>query len=306
MCRSGPLRRPDRSRAQLCPETVRRAKRADRSHCARGLGELVIAPATAHSLRASRPARRRPRHHGGARHARAAAARARMNVNMSPPGHRATSRAHRRGAHGSGPMPASSRAAGRARVDERSSADRRARAGAARASFAQPASPRSGRAARRSRAKRGPPEGGQASEDIRSATSWECACSSPPAVRASRSTRCASGQPLLGQDGLRRARRAAQRGAEVVLVSGPSALATPAGVRRIDVGSALEDARRRAPRVRARRRRGESRGRGRFPPRGRLAAQDSQGGSRRGAGIALELVRNPTSSPSCAARRARA
>jgi len=43
-----------------------------------------------------------------------------------------------------------------------------------------------------------------------------------------------------GKMGYAVARRAAQRGAEVVLVSGPSALATPAGVRRIDVGSALE------------------------------------------------------------------
>ena len=43
-----------------------------------------------------------------------------------------------------------------------------------------------------------------------------------------------------GKMGYAVARQAARRGAEVVLVSGPSALATPAGVRRIDVGSALE------------------------------------------------------------------
>jgi phosphopantothenoylcysteine decarboxylase/phosphopantothenate--cysteine ligase len=36
------------------------------------------------------------------------------------------------------------------------------------------------------------------------------------------------------------ARQAARRGAEVVLVSGPSSLATPSGVRRVDVGTALE------------------------------------------------------------------
>jgi phosphopantothenoylcysteine decarboxylase/phosphopantothenate--cysteine ligase len=43
-----------------------------------------------------------------------------------------------------------------------------------------------------------------------------------------------------GKMGYAVARRAARRGAEVVLVSGPSALATPPGVRRVDVGSALE------------------------------------------------------------------
>ncbi|HKA16049.1 MAG TPA: bifunctional phosphopantothenoylcysteine decarboxylase/phosphopantothenate--cysteine ligase CoaBC [Myxococcota bacterium] len=43
-----------------------------------------------------------------------------------------------------------------------------------------------------------------------------------------------------GKMGFAVARRASQRGAEVVLVSGPTVLATPSGVRRIDVGSALE------------------------------------------------------------------
>jgi phosphopantothenoylcysteine decarboxylase/phosphopantothenate--cysteine ligase len=43
-----------------------------------------------------------------------------------------------------------------------------------------------------------------------------------------------------GKMGFAVARRAAQRGADVVLVSGPSALATPPGVERVDVGSALE------------------------------------------------------------------
>src|SRR6185436_19857300 len=43
-----------------------------------------------------------------------------------------------------------------------------------------------------------------------------------------------------GKMGFSVARVAARRGADVVLVSGPSALATPAGVRRVDVGSALE------------------------------------------------------------------
>jgi phosphopantothenoylcysteine decarboxylase/phosphopantothenate--cysteine ligase len=43
-----------------------------------------------------------------------------------------------------------------------------------------------------------------------------------------------------GKMGYAVAEEAARRGAEVVLVSGPSALATPAGVRRVDVGTALE------------------------------------------------------------------
>jgi phosphopantothenoylcysteine decarboxylase/phosphopantothenate--cysteine ligase len=43
-----------------------------------------------------------------------------------------------------------------------------------------------------------------------------------------------------GKMGFALAREAARRGAEVVLVAGPSALATPAGVRRVDVESALE------------------------------------------------------------------
>jgi phosphopantothenoylcysteine decarboxylase/phosphopantothenate--cysteine ligase len=43
-----------------------------------------------------------------------------------------------------------------------------------------------------------------------------------------------------GKMGFALAAEAARRGAEVVLVAGPSSLATPAGVRRIDVGSALE------------------------------------------------------------------
>jgi phosphopantothenoylcysteine decarboxylase/phosphopantothenate--cysteine ligase len=43
-----------------------------------------------------------------------------------------------------------------------------------------------------------------------------------------------------GKMGYAVARQAARRGAEVVLVSGPSALATPPGVRRVDVGTALE------------------------------------------------------------------
>jgi phosphopantothenoylcysteine decarboxylase/phosphopantothenate--cysteine ligase len=43
-----------------------------------------------------------------------------------------------------------------------------------------------------------------------------------------------------GKMGFAIAAEAARRGAEVVLVAGPSSLTTPAGVRRIDVGSALE------------------------------------------------------------------
>jgi len=43
-----------------------------------------------------------------------------------------------------------------------------------------------------------------------------------------------------GKMGYAVARQAARRGAEVVLVSAPSGLATPPGVRRVDVGSALE------------------------------------------------------------------
>jgi len=43
-----------------------------------------------------------------------------------------------------------------------------------------------------------------------------------------------------GKMGYALAAEAARRGAEVVLVSGPSALATPAGVRRVDVQTALE------------------------------------------------------------------
>lgn len=43
-----------------------------------------------------------------------------------------------------------------------------------------------------------------------------------------------------GRMGYAVARQAARRGAEVVLVSGPVALPTPPGVRRVDVGSALE------------------------------------------------------------------
>jgi phosphopantothenoylcysteine decarboxylase/phosphopantothenate--cysteine ligase len=43
-----------------------------------------------------------------------------------------------------------------------------------------------------------------------------------------------------GKMGFAVAEEAARRGAEVVMVAGPSALATPAGVRRLDVGSALE------------------------------------------------------------------
>ncbi len=43
-----------------------------------------------------------------------------------------------------------------------------------------------------------------------------------------------------GKMGFAVAREAARRGAEVVLIAGPSVLATPAGVRRIDVESALE------------------------------------------------------------------
>ena len=43
-----------------------------------------------------------------------------------------------------------------------------------------------------------------------------------------------------GKMGFALAREAARRGAEVVLVAGPSALPTPAGVRRIDVETALE------------------------------------------------------------------
>ena len=43
-----------------------------------------------------------------------------------------------------------------------------------------------------------------------------------------------------GKMGFALAAEAARRGAEVVLVAGPGALPTPAGVRRIDVETALE------------------------------------------------------------------
>ncbi len=43
-----------------------------------------------------------------------------------------------------------------------------------------------------------------------------------------------------GKMGFAAAEAAAARGAEVVLIAGPTSLATPAGVRRVDVGSALE------------------------------------------------------------------
>ena len=96
-----------------------------------------------------------------------------------------------------------------------------------------------------------------------------------------------------GKMGYAVARRAARRGAEVVLVSGPTALPTPSGVRRVDVGSALEmrDA------VRAE-----------FPaadvvvktaavadfrPAGVSERKIRKEDLPEGAGLALELVRNP-------------
>jgi len=96
-----------------------------------------------------------------------------------------------------------------------------------------------------------------------------------------------------GKMGYAVARRAAQRGAEVVLVSGPSALPTPPGVRRIDVGTALEmrDAVRReftcaevvvkAAAVAD------------FRPASASERKIRKEDLAEGAGIALELVRNP-------------
>jgi phosphopantothenoylcysteine decarboxylase/phosphopantothenate--cysteine ligase len=96
-----------------------------------------------------------------------------------------------------------------------------------------------------------------------------------------------------GKMGYAVARRAAQRGADVVLVSGPSALATPPGVRRVDVGSALEmrDAMRRefaqadvvvkAAAVAD------------FRPASASSRKIRKEDLADGAGIALELVRNP-------------
>ena len=48
-----------------------------------------------------------------------------------------------------------------------------------------------------------------------------------------------------GKMGFAIAERAAARGADVTLVAGPVALATPRGVRPVDVRGALDDARRR-------------------------------------------------------------
>jgi phosphopantothenoylcysteine decarboxylase/phosphopantothenate--cysteine ligase len=96
-----------------------------------------------------------------------------------------------------------------------------------------------------------------------------------------------------GKMGYAVARRAAQRGADVALVSGPSALATPPGVRRVDVGSALEmrDAMRRefaradvvvkAAAVTD------------FRPASVSERKIRKEDLAEGAGIALELVRNP-------------
>jgi phosphopantothenoylcysteine decarboxylase / phosphopantothenate---cysteine ligase len=96
-----------------------------------------------------------------------------------------------------------------------------------------------------------------------------------------------------GKMGYAVARRAAERGADVALVSGPSALATPPGVRRIDVGSALEmrDAVRRefaradvvvkAAAVAD------------FRPASVSERKIRKEDLAEGAGIALELVRNP-------------
>jgi phosphopantothenoylcysteine decarboxylase/phosphopantothenate--cysteine ligase len=96
-----------------------------------------------------------------------------------------------------------------------------------------------------------------------------------------------------GKMGYAVARRAAQRGAEVVLVSGPSALATPPGVHRVDVGSALEmrDA------VRGEFARADvvikAAAVADFRPATAADRKIRKEDLAEGAGIALELVRNP-------------
>jgi phosphopantothenoylcysteine decarboxylase / phosphopantothenate---cysteine ligase len=96
-----------------------------------------------------------------------------------------------------------------------------------------------------------------------------------------------------GRMGYAVARRAAQRGADVVLVSGPSALATPPGVRRVDVGSALEmrDA------VRSEFARADvvvkAAAVADFRPATVAGRKIRKEDLAEGAGIALELVRNP-------------
>ena len=72
-----------------------------------------------------------------------------------------------------------------------------------------------------------------------------CACWSPRARRSKRSTRCAASPTAArARWAIAVARAAREAGAEVTLVSGPTALAAPAGVERVDVVSARRDVRR--------------------------------------------------------------
>jgi len=96
-----------------------------------------------------------------------------------------------------------------------------------------------------------------------------------------------------GKMGFAVAEESARRGAEVVLVAGPSALSTPSGVRRVDVGSALEmrdavfaELERATIVVKAA---AVADFRPARPVDGKLRKEDLP----EGAGITLELVRNP-------------
>ena len=96
-----------------------------------------------------------------------------------------------------------------------------------------------------------------------------------------------------GKMGFAVAEESARRGAEVVLVAGPSALSTPSGVRRVDVGSALEmrdavfaELERATIVVKAA---AVADFRPAQPVDGKLRKEDLP----EGAGITLELVRNP-------------
>ena len=96
-----------------------------------------------------------------------------------------------------------------------------------------------------------------------------------------------------GKMGFALAAEAARRGAEVVLVAGPSALPTPAGVRRVDVETRARDARRRPRRAR-RGERGRDGGGGRgLPARRAGQREDQEGGSRRGRGPRARARREP-------------
>ena len=96
-----------------------------------------------------------------------------------------------------------------------------------------------------------------------------------------------------GKMGYAIARCAARRGARVVLVSGPSAEATPPGVRRVDVGSALE------MREAARREFGNARvlikaaAVADFRPAEAQARKIRKEDLPEGEGLSIELVRNP-------------